>query len=111
MRAATRSSTLDLIDVRWLTGFSGSNGWAVVTADDLILGTDGRYGDRALAPRRRHRWRPRDRRDVPRPADERLVEAVAIGGAVGLDPDVDVAVGSGPALAADICPRSPSPRS
>ena len=39
----------DLIDVRWLTGFTGSNGWAVVTADELILGTDGRYGERARA--------------------------------------------------------------
>jgi Xaa-Pro aminopeptidase len=39
----------DLVDVRWLTGFTGSNGWAVVTADDLILGTDGRYGERARA--------------------------------------------------------------
>jgi len=37
----------DLVDVRWLTGFTGSNGWAVVLADDLILGTDGRYGERA----------------------------------------------------------------
>ncbi|TFH20402.1 MAG: aminopeptidase P family protein, partial [Acidimicrobiales bacterium] len=37
----------DLVDVRWLTGFTGSNGWVVVTADDLILGTDGRYGERA----------------------------------------------------------------
>jgi len=39
----------DLVDVRWLTGFTGSNGWAVVRPDDLILGTDGRYGERALA--------------------------------------------------------------
>ncbi len=39
----------DLTDVRWLTGFTGSNGWAVLTADDLILGTDGRYADRARA--------------------------------------------------------------
>jgi Xaa-Pro aminopeptidase len=39
----------DLVDVRWLTGFTGSNGWAVVTADELILGTDGRYGERARA--------------------------------------------------------------
>lgn len=37
----------DLVDVRWLTGFTGSNGWAVVFADDVILGTDGRYGERA----------------------------------------------------------------
>ncbi len=39
----------DLVDIRWLTGFTGSNGWVVVTPDDLVLGTDGRYGDRALA--------------------------------------------------------------
>ena len=39
----------DLVDVRWLTGFTGSNGWAVLTADELILGTDGRYGERARA--------------------------------------------------------------
>ncbi len=37
----------DLTDVRWLTGFIGSNGWAVVRADELIVGTDGRYGDKA----------------------------------------------------------------
>jgi Xaa-Pro aminopeptidase len=39
----------DLVDIRWLTGFTGSNAWVVVTADDLVLGTDGRYGERALA--------------------------------------------------------------
>ncbi len=39
----------DLTDVRWLTGFTGSNGWAVLRPDQLILGTDGRYGDRARA--------------------------------------------------------------
>lgn len=39
----------DLVDVRWLTGFTGSNGWAVLTRDELILGTDGRYGERARA--------------------------------------------------------------
>ncbi len=39
----------DLVDVRWLTGFTGSNGWAVVGAHDLIVGTDGRYGGRARA--------------------------------------------------------------
>jgi Xaa-Pro aminopeptidase len=40
---------VDLVDVRWLTGFTGSNGWAVLTGDALVLGTDGRYGDRARA--------------------------------------------------------------
>ena len=37
----------DLTDIRWLTGFVGSNGWAVVRRDELIIGTDGRYGDKA----------------------------------------------------------------
>lgn len=39
----------DLTDVRWLTGFTGSNGWVVVRGDDLILGTDLRYRERAAA--------------------------------------------------------------
>jgi Xaa-Pro aminopeptidase len=39
----------DLVDVRWLTGFTGSNGWVVVTSADVIVGTDGRYGERARA--------------------------------------------------------------
>ena len=39
----------DLVDVRWLTGFTGSNGWAVVRRDEVIVGTDGRYGERARA--------------------------------------------------------------
>ena len=37
----------DLTDVRWLTGFTGSNGWVVVRGDRVVLGTDGRYLDRA----------------------------------------------------------------
>jgi Xaa-Pro aminopeptidase len=37
----------NLSDVRWLTGFVGSNGWAVTRGDELLLGTDGRYGDKA----------------------------------------------------------------
>jgi Xaa-Pro aminopeptidase len=37
----------NLTNVRWLTGFTGSNGWAVVAPDRLVLGTDGRYRDRA----------------------------------------------------------------
>jgi Xaa-Pro aminopeptidase len=34
-------------NVWWLTGFTGSNGWVVVTPDRLVLVTDGRYLDRA----------------------------------------------------------------
>ena len=37
----------DLVDVRWLTGFTGSNGWAVVRGDEVVLGTDLRYRERA----------------------------------------------------------------
>jgi len=39
----------DLVDVRWLTGFTGSNGWVVVRGERTVLGTDTRYGDRADA--------------------------------------------------------------
>jgi Xaa-Pro aminopeptidase len=39
----------DLTNVRWLTGFSGSNGWVVVGPDSLTLITDGRYGQQATA--------------------------------------------------------------
>jgi Xaa-Pro aminopeptidase len=37
----------NLTDVRWLTGFVGSNGWAVVRGSEVFVGTDGRYGDKA----------------------------------------------------------------
>jgi Xaa-Pro aminopeptidase len=37
----------DLTNVRWLTGFTGSNGAAIVRPDGLTLVTDGRYGDQA----------------------------------------------------------------
>jgi Xaa-Pro aminopeptidase len=39
----------NLIDVRWLTGFTGSNGWVVVRSDGITLGTDLRYRERAAA--------------------------------------------------------------
>ena len=65
---------LDLVDVRWLTGFTGSNGWVVVTPDELVLGTDGRYGDRAVAETNRARLH------------ERLVASLVARESVGLDP-------------------------
>jgi Xaa-Pro aminopeptidase len=34
-------------DVRWLCGFSGSNGWLVVGVDSVVLLTDGRYVDQS----------------------------------------------------------------
>jgi Xaa-Pro aminopeptidase len=75
----------DLIDVRWLTGFTGSNGWAVITADDLILGTDGRYGDRARAETAASGARVVAETSRVR-LEERLVEAVRSAARVGLDP-------------------------
>ncbi len=33
--------------IRWLTGFTGSNGWVLAARGDLVLITDGRYGDQA----------------------------------------------------------------
>ena len=39
----------NLTNVRWLTGFTGSNGWVAVLPDRLVLGTDGRYRERAAA--------------------------------------------------------------
>ena len=37
----------DLSNIRWLTGFTGSNGWVVLEPDGLTLITDGRYGQQA----------------------------------------------------------------
>jgi Xaa-Pro aminopeptidase len=37
----------DLVNVRWLTGFTGSAGRAVVLPDELVLVVDGRYVDQA----------------------------------------------------------------
>ncbi len=34
-------------NIRWLSGFSGSNGWVVLSSDSCTLVTDGRYGEQA----------------------------------------------------------------
>lgn len=39
----------DLNDIRWLTGFTGSSGWLLITAADMWLFTDGRYTEQAHA--------------------------------------------------------------
>jgi len=75
----------DLLDVRWLTGFTGSNGWVVVSADDLVLGTDGRYGERARAETAQV-----GATVIAEPSratlHDRLVESLAPARSVGLDP-------------------------
>ena len=75
----------DLVDVRWLTGFTGSNGWAVVTADDLVLGTDGRYGERARAETAQVGATVIAETSRAK-LHERLVESLAAARFVGLDP-------------------------
>jgi Xaa-Pro aminopeptidase len=37
----------DLTNIRWITGFTGSNGWVVLGPGSLVLVTDGRYGEQA----------------------------------------------------------------
>ena len=36
-----------MVNVRYLSGFTGSAGFLLVTGDDLLLVTDGRYGEQA----------------------------------------------------------------
>ena len=43
----------DLVNLRWLTGFTGSSGRLLVRATDAVLVTDGRYGERAADELRR----------------------------------------------------------
>ena len=48
--AAAESDALlvtDLTNIRWLTGFTGSAARVALLADELVLVTDGRYGDQA----------------------------------------------------------------
>jgi Xaa-Pro aminopeptidase len=75
----------DLVDVRWLTGFTGSNGWVVMTRDELVLGTDGRYGERARAETAQVGATVIAETSRVKLHD-RLVESLADAPSVGLDP-------------------------
>jgi Xaa-Pro aminopeptidase len=48
-RGLTAIAVTNLTNIRWLTGFTGSNGFLAVLPDRLVLVTDGRYGERAGA--------------------------------------------------------------
>src|SRR5260221_13378750 len=37
----------DLVNVGWLTGFTGSNGFALITQTDAVFATDSRYTEQA----------------------------------------------------------------
>ena len=39
----------DVDNIRWLSGFTGSNGWLVIGAERVVLITDGRYAGQAAA--------------------------------------------------------------
>lgn len=75
----------DLVDVRWLTGFTGSNGWAVVSAHDLVVGTDGRYGERARAETAASGAAVIAETSRLK-LHERLIESLHAASSVGLDP-------------------------
>ncbi|MGI9644723.1 MAG: aminopeptidase P family N-terminal domain-containing protein, partial [Ilumatobacteraceae bacterium] len=75
----------DLTDIRWLTGFGGSNGWVVVRSGEVILGTDGRYGDRARAETAASGATVIAEQQRAR-LHERLIESLAGAERVGLDP-------------------------
>ncbi len=90
----------DLIDIRWLTGFGGSNGWVVVRSDDVVLGTDGRYGERAVAETAGSGVRVVAERQRAA-LHERMLAAVAGASAVGLDPST-TSYAAWTALAGDI---------
>ena len=61
-------------DVRWLSGFSGSNGWVLIVGDARLLITDGRYMDQASAQTRHHGF---ECEIVETRATSQMVEAVS----------------------------------
>jgi Xaa-Pro aminopeptidase len=77
----------DLNNVRWLTGFTGSAGTLVVTPHEMVLVTDGRYGEQA-----RHQLAESGAAarvvvgTTAAALREGLEQAIAIGRAVGVDP-------------------------
>ena len=61
-------------DVRWLSGFSGSNGWVLIVGDSAVLITDGRYMDQATAQTSHHGFACEI---VETKASSQMVEAVS----------------------------------
>ena len=62
-----------LVNVRYLTGFTGSAGLLLVLPDDIVLSTDGRYRDQAAEQQLRARL------DRTVRADKRLLDAYQAG--------------------------------
>ncbi|MEL7155567.1 MAG: aminopeptidase P family N-terminal domain-containing protein [Actinomycetota bacterium] len=58
-------------NVRWLTGFTGSNGRLLLTADELVAVTDGRSRVPAVVMRRSPAWLGAGRCLPPAPAPPR----------------------------------------
>jgi len=67
LRASLKEQKLDCLlvssreNVRYLLGFTGSSGWAVVSGDDVVLGTDSRYVEQAEAQLQSGKVNPADR--------------------------------------------------
>src|SRR5450631_3926452 len=69
--------------LRWLTGFSGSAGLAVVLADRAAVFTDGRYVLQLAAQTDGTLWERRHITEEPPPA---WIAAAKPGGKIGYDP-------------------------
>lgn len=77
----------DLNNVRWLTGFTGSAGTLIVRPDEMVLVTDGRYGEQA-----RHQIAAAGASarvvvgSTAAALREAMVQSVSSGGRVAVDP-------------------------
>lgn len=74
----------NLVNIRWLTGFTGSAGTVALTADELLLVTDGRYATQA--PVQVEASGANARIEITRTERQaRIVEALADAASVGLE--------------------------
>ena len=78
----------DLVSIRWLTGFTGSNAMVLVTADTVVFATDGRYGEQAVEQLGAHGLDATVEVFTRRADQQRLLSAAAAGlGRLGLEAD------------------------
>ena len=78
----------DLVSIRWLTGFTGSNAMVLVTAEAVLFATDGRYGEQAGEQLAAHGLDATIEVFTRRADQQRLVSAAAGGlGGLGLEAD------------------------
>ncbi len=91
LRGALASEGIDALlvsarsNIRWLTGFTGSAGLVLVTADDLLLVTDGRYTEQS-AEQLRASGAPA-RIEITSTAQREVVVGAVPAGRIGLEAD------------------------